>query len=56
MGSESNDPAAPLVHDHEHPSYCVFVDLGAEGERDDVREAWTTIAGITLFQLDNGVD
>ena len=34
----------------------VLVDLDAESERDDVCDAWTAIAGITLLQFDEGRD
>lgn len=34
----------------------VFVYLNAESERDDGRDARTTIVGIALLQLDDGSD
>ena len=34
----------------------IFVKLDAEGERDDVCDAWTPITGIALLQFGDGSD
>ena len=34
----------------------IFVDFDAESERDDVCDSWTTVAGIALLQIDDGID
>ena len=40
----------------EYASNDILIDIDAEGERDDVGDAWTAESGIASFQFHDGGD